>query len=202
MTTLGVTGGIGSGKTAACRAFEALGAQVFYADDEAKRLMTEHEGLRADITQAFGAQSYGPDGALNRAYLAEQVFTDPEEVERINALVHPRVFEAFEARKEEAQAAGTRLLVHEAALIFEAGGEAHLDAVAVVDAPEAERIRRVMARDGASESEVRARMAHQLDAAEKRRRADYVIDNSGTKETLRAEVERVFEAVLATPSPP
>ena len=197
MTTLGVTGGIGSGKTAACRAFEALGAQVFYADDEAKRLMTEHAGLRADIIAAFGAQSYGPDGALNRAYLAEKVFGEAEQVERINALVHPRVFEAFEKRKAEAEARTASLLVHEAALIFEAGADAHLDAVAVVEAPEDVRIRRVMVRDGVSEAEVRARMAHQLPAQEKRRRAGYVIDNSGSEESLRVEVKRVWQAVLA-----
>jgi dephospho-CoA kinase len=196
MTTLGVTGGIGSGKTAACRVFEALGAEVFYADDEAKRLMVEHEGLRADIAEAFGAESYGPDGELNRAYLAEQVFADPQQVERIDALVHPRVFEAFAQRKVEAEAAGAELLVHEAALIFEAGRAEHLDAVAVVDAPESERIHRVIERDGASEAEVRARMAHQLDATDKRRRADYVIANDGTEDELHAEVERVYRAVL------
>lgn len=197
MKTLGVTGGIGSGKSAACRFFEALGAQVFYADAEAKRLMAEHAGLRADIIETFGAESYDAEGRLNRAYLAETVFGDAEQVKRINALVHPRVFEAFEETKAEASAAGVPLLVHEAALIFEAGGEQHLDAVAVVDAPEEKRLRRVMARDGVGEAEVRARMAHQLPAEEKRRRADYVIDNSGSKGALRAEVERVFKAVLA-----
>lgn len=197
MKTLGVTGGIGSGKTAACRVFEAMGAEVFYADDEAKRLMTEHAGLRADIAEAFGPESYDAEGRLDRAYLTEAVFSDAENVRRINALVHPRVFEAFAERKERAAEAGTDLLVHEAALIFEAGGEAHLDAIAVVDAPEHVRIRRVMARDGVSEEKVRARMAHQLPAAEKRRRADYVLGNGGTEEALRAEVERVFRAVLA-----
>jgi dephospho-CoA kinase len=196
MTTLGVTGGIGSGKTAACRVFETLGAEVFYADDEAKRLMVEHAELRADITAAFGPGSYDPDGGLNRAHLAEQVFADPEQVERINALVHPRVFEAFARREAEAEAAGAELLVYEAALIFESGRADALDAVTVVDAPEAVRIRRVMARDDASEAEIRARMAHQLDAAEKRRRADYVIANDGAEGDLRAEVERVRRAVL------
>ena len=197
MKTLGVTGGIGSGKSTACRIFEDLGAEVFYADDEAKRLMQEHPELREAIAEAFGAESYAPDGALNRAYLAEQVFADPEQVERINALVHPRVFAAFETRRAKLQASDVPLLVHEAALIFEAGGDEHLDAVAVVDAPEAVRIQRVMARDEVTEAQVRARVAHQLSAAEKRRRADYVIDNSGTADDLRAEVERVFQAMRA-----
>lgn len=200
MTTLGVTGGIGSGKTMACRMFERLGAQVFHADEEAKRLMTEHAGLRADLREAFGAESFNPDGTLNRSYLSETIFADEKKVQRINALVHPRVFDAFQARKEAAEAAGLPLLVHEAALIFEAGGEKHLDAVAVVDAPEALRLRRVMARDNVDADAVRARMAHQLPAAEKRRRADYVIDNSGSEEDLRAEVERVFQAVTVPPA--
>lgn len=203
MTTLGVTGGIGSGKTAACKVFEALGAEVFYADAEAKRLMTEHEGLRADIIEAFGTESYEPGGTLNRDYLARAVFADPEKVERINALVHPRVFEAFEQRRQEVASAGqVPLLVHEAALIYESGGAAHLDAIAVVDAPEAERIRRVIERDGTTEAEIKARMTHQLDAAEKRRRADYVIDSGGSLEDLHAEVERVFAAVTGRATTP
>jgi dephospho-CoA kinase len=198
MKTLGVTGGIGSGKTTACEVFEALGAEVFYADDEAKRLMAEHAGLRAEIAEAFGEASYRADGTLNRDYLAREVFADPAKVEQVNALVHPRVHEAFGERAAEARQAGRALLVYEAALIYESGGAARLDAVAVVHAPEAERIRRVRERDGATEAEVRARMAHQLDAAEKRRRADYVIENDGTEADLRAEVERVFETAVRT----
>jgi dephospho-CoA kinase len=199
MTTLGITGGIGSGKTAACEVFETLGAEVFYADAEAKRLMTEHDGLRTDIIEAFGTESYGPGGTLNRDYLARTVFADPAKIEQINALVHPHVHEAFDERRQAVAAAGhVPLLVHEAALIYESGGAKHLDAVAVVDAPEAERIRRVTERDGATEAEVRARMAHQMSAAEKRRRADYVIDNGGSPAGLRAEVERVFEAAVRT----
>lgn len=197
MKTLGVTGGIGSGKTAACRLFAALGADVFYADDEAKRLMHEHPQLRADLVEAFGEESYTADGTLNRAYLAEHVFADPERVERINALVHPRVAEAFDARKAEAARDGVTLLVYEAALIFESGGEDRFDAVAVVDAPEAVRLRRVMARDDATEAQVRDRMAHQMPAEEKRARADYVIENDGARGDLRAEVERTFRLVTA-----
>ena len=95
MTTLGVTGGIGSGKSAACAVFEALGARVVYADAEAKRLMHEHPGLRASIVEAFGAESYDDAGALNRPYLAARVFGDEAQVAKLNALVHPLVREAF-----------------------------------------------------------------------------------------------------------
>ncbi|HET6569589.1 MAG TPA: dephospho-CoA kinase [Rhodothermales bacterium] len=187
MKTIGVTGGIGSGKSTVCRRWEERGARVFYADLEARRLMEEDPAVRAEIITAFGEESYA-GGRLNRPYLAAWVFGDAEQVARINAIVHPRVFVAFERAKEQAQRDGVRLLVHEAALIFEAGGEEHLDAVVVVDAPEAERIGRVAERDGVSPEQVRARIRHQLPAEELRRRADYVIDNSGSEEALREEV--------------
>ncbi len=195
--TLGVTGGIGSGKTAVCRLFEDLGARVFYADLEARQLMEQDPEVRAEMVAAFGPESYGPDGGLNRAYLARQVFGHAENVARINAIVHPRVFRAFAQAKAQAEHDGLALLIHEAALIFEAGGDKHLDAVAVVDAPEDERIRRVVARDGVTPEQVRARMRHQLPPADLRRRADYLIENNGTLEALREQVERVYRDVIA-----
>ena len=197
LKTLGVTGGIGSGKTAVCRLFEDLGARVFYADAEARQLMERDPEVRAEMEAAFGPESYGPDGNLNRVYLARQVFGHEENVARINAIVHPRVFRAFEQAKAQAARDGLALLIHEAALIFEAGGDKHLDAVAVVDAPEDERIRRVVTRDGVEPEQVRARMRHQLPPADLRRRADYLIENNGTLEALREQVERVYRAVTA-----
>lgn len=195
MTTLGVTGGIGSGKSTACRILEERGARVFYADAEAKRLMQADDALRTAIAEAFGADTYDAEGTLNRARLAAVVFSDEEKLQQLNALVHPRVFEAFGQAKEQAEAEGVELLVHEAALIFESGGDAHLDAVAVVDAPVDVRIRRVMARDGASEAEVHARMSHQLPPAELRQRADYVLDNGGSTEELRRQVHALYAQV-------
>ena len=197
MKTLGVTGGIGSGKTAVCRLFETLGARVFYADLEARQLMEQDPEVRAEIVAAFGPESYSPDGSLNRAYLARQVFGHEENVARINAIVHPRVFRAFAQAKTQAERDGLALLIHEAALIFEAGGDKHLDAVAVVDAPEDARIRRVVARDGVTPEQVRARMRHQLPPTDLRRRADYLIENNSTLEALRQQVERVYKAVTS-----
>lgn len=195
--TLGVTGGIGSGKTTVCRFLEEQGAKVFYADVEAKRLMAEDPDMRAAIEEAFGPESYTDDGDLNREYLAEQVFGDEEQLERLNAIVHPRVFEAFEAAKERARTEDVPLLVHEAALIFEAGGDEHVDAVAVVDAPEADRVARVVERDDVTPSQVRARMGHQLPPAELRRRADYVIDNDGSLEDLRRKTIELYHTVVS-----
>ncbi len=192
MTTLGVTGGIGSGKSTVCRMLDVLGARVFYADPVAKRLMQEDDELRRKIVEAFGEEAYDEDGALNREHLASVVFADSDRLAELNALVHPRVFEAFGRVKKEAARDGVELLVHEAALIFESGGDAHLDVVAVVDAPEDVRIQRVMQRDGVDEAAVRARMQYQMPAEEKRRRADVVIRNDGTEEELRLQVEALY----------
>jgi dephospho-CoA kinase len=198
MKTLGVTGGIGSGKSTVCRLFKDLGARVFVADDVAKRLMQQDPTVRREIVDAFGPESYDAEGRLDRAYLAQQVFGDEENVARINAIVHPRVFEAFRQVAREAAQEGVELLVHEAALIFEAGGDRHLDAVAVVDAPEAVRVRRVVERDGVAPEQVRARMQHQLPPEELRRRADFVIDNAGNEEALRSQVQAVYDAMVTS----
>jgi dephospho-CoA kinase len=187
-----VTGGIGSGKTTVCGFLEEQGARVFYADLEARRLMNEDEDVRADVKAAFGAESYRDDGSLNRAYLADQVFGDTDRVERLNAIVHPRVFEAFEAAKARAQDENVRLLVHEAALLFEAGGDAHVDATCVVVAPDDQRIARVVERDDVTETQVRARMGHQLSQDEMRARADYVIANDGSISDLRTKTVDLY----------
>lgn len=196
MTTLGLTGGIGSGKTTVCGFLEEQGARVFYADVEAKRLMQEDPDVRAAIVEAFGGAAYRDDGTLDRAYLADRVFGDTEQLERLNAIVHPHVFEAFEAAKARAEEEGLSLLVHEAALLFEAGGDAHVDVTAAVVAPDADRIAWVTARDDVTPEQVRARMQHQLSQDELRRRADYVIENDGTLDDLRRKSVELYWTVV------
>jgi len=194
--TLGVTGGIGSGKTTVCGFLEEKGARVFYADIEAKRLMQEEDAVRAALVEEFGEETYGDDGALNRAYLADRVFGDAERVGRLNAIVHPHVFEAFEATKERASDEGVDLLVHEAALLFEAGGDQHVDVTAAVVAPDADRIAWVTERDDVTPEQVQARMGHQLSQDELRRRADYVIENDGSLEDLRQKSVELYWTVV------
>jgi len=194
--TLGVTGGIGSGKTTVCGFLEEKGARVFYADIEAKRLMQEEDAVRAALVEEFGEETYGDDGALNRAYLADRVFGDAERVGRLNAIVHPHVFEAFEATKERASDEGVDLLVHEAALLFEAGGDQHVDVTAAVVAPDADRIAWVTERDDVTPEQVQARMRHQLSQDELRRRADYVIENDGSLEDLRQKSVELYWTVV------
>ena len=196
MITLGVTGGIGSGKTTVCGFLEEKRARVFYADIEAKRLMQDDASVRAEITETFGDEVYTDDGALNRAVLAEQVFGDADRLERLNAIVHPRVFEAFEGAKERAAEEGVDLLVHEAALLFEAGGDAHVDVTAAVVAPRANRVARVAERDDVAPEKVRARMGHQLPQSELRRRADHVLENDGSLEALRQKSVELYWTVV------
>jgi dephospho-CoA kinase len=196
MKTLGLTGGIGSGKSAAAQIFADLGAHVVSADAEAKRLMTEDPGLRRALAEAFGEQTYSPAGELDRTYLARRVFGDAEAVERLNAIVHPAVRESFPEIRRRAAESGAPLLVYEAALILEAGLDDRFDALAVVDAPVELRIRRVMQRDGVSREAVEARMQHQLPAGDLREAADFVIDNGGDLEALRPQVTRVYDALV------
>ena len=195
LRTLGVTGGIGSGKTTVCRMLENLGARVFYADLEAKRLMQDDTQTRAALVAAFGPETFDAEGRLDRARLAARVFGDEDELARLNGIVHPRVFRAFGAARAQAASDGVRLLVKEAALIFEVGGERHLDAVAVVAAPLDARIARVQTRDQSTPEQIKARMRHQLPQDELRRRADYVIENDGDLERLRRQVERLYATV-------
>lgn len=193
--SLGVTGGIGAGKTTVCRLLEGLGARVFYADAEAKRLMAEDPALRADLVAAFGPETFRPDGRLDRAGLGARVFGDPAALARLNALVHPHVMAAWDRFKAEAEAAGASLAVHEAALLLEAGGAATVDAVLLVEAPLAVRVARAAARDAVPAQAIEARAARQMPVEEARRHADYVLVNDGDEAALARRVEALVQSL-------
>jgi dephospho-CoA kinase len=173
MLRIGLTGGIGSGKTTVARIFEALGIPVYYADDVAKRLMAEDENLKKKIKNSFGKESYS-DNKLNRKYLAEQVFNDPEKLSLLNSLVHPATIKDAEKWMETQNAP---YLIKEAALIFESGAQKYLDFVIGVQSPLALRMQRTMQRDKASADEVKARIDRQMDEEMKLRLCNYVIVN-------------------------
>lgn len=202
MITLGLTGGIGSGKSTACQMLDEMSARVFYADKVAKDIMQNDADARALIRDTFGSTSYNEHGSLNRSYLAAQVFSNPSKLEKLNAIVHPLVFDAFEDAKAKAQSDGVELLVHEAALLFESGGDAHVDYVAVVTAPNDVRIQRVVQRDDTTEQAVRDRMQHQLPQEEIRNRADFVISNDTDRDALKAEVRRLYDQLTAEAKAP
>lgn len=173
MFKVGITGGIGSGKSTVCRLFAERGVAVYDTDAAAKRLMAEDEALKRGIVARFGAESYR-DGVLNRPYLAERVFGDDKEREALNGLVHPAVIADFERWAEEQQG---EYVVLESAILFEAGLDKHLDRVVAVLAPEALRVERAMKRDGATRAQILSRMAAQLDDDTLSRRADVSVVN-------------------------
>ncbi|MDE2828252.1 MAG: dephospho-CoA kinase [Rhodothermaceae bacterium] len=191
---LGVTGGIGCGKSVVCAYLAQLGAEVFDADLTARSLMESDERVRQEVTRAFGRESYREDGSLNRKWLASQVFAEDSRLEELNGIVHPKVAEAFGILRNRFEGG---LLVHEAALIYEAGVENRLDAVCVVTAPKELRIARVMARDRVSAEKVLARMSRQLSQEEKAGRADVVLVNDSDMAAVRSKSRRLYELAMS-----
>lgn len=182
MIKIGVTGGIGSGKSTVCRLFAARGAALYDSDSEAKRLMNDDPDLRARIVGVFGAECYTEAG-LNRAVLAQKVFGHPEQLLRLNAIVHPAVIADFRAW------AGRQTgdyVVLESAILFSSGLDREVDRTVAVLAPEPLRIERTCRRDGVDESAVRSRMAVQASDDFLRERADYCLVNIVESETAAA----------------
>ena len=174
---IGVTGGIGSGKTTICKLFETLGIPVYYADWRAKKLMVEYPPLIAGVKTIFGKKAYTNDGQLNRKYIASIVFEDQKKLHELNALVHPAVHADGESWHNEQL--NVPYTLNEAALMVESGGYKRMDKLITVFTPQETRIQRVMQRDNSSEAEVRARMHKQLPEIDKIKVADFVINNDG-----------------------
>ena len=163
MIRVGLTGGIGSGKSTVAQIFEVLGIPVFYADDEAKKILNEDEELKEQIVKNFGGESY-VDGKLNRSYIASIVFNDKSKLEILNSLTHPATFKHGD---EWMNKQTTPYAIHEAALVFEANVKERLDYVIGVFSPEELRIKRVMERDGITRDEVMKRIKRQMNEDEK-----------------------------------
>jgi dephospho-CoA kinase len=173
MLKIGITGGIGSGKSTVAKLFEVLGIPVYYADDAAKQLMNENDDLKQKIQKEFGNEAY-TNGKLNRKYIAAIVFANPEKLELLNSIVHPATLKDADEWMNKQTTAYT---IKEAALIFESGAQEQLDYVIGVYAPTPLRIQRTMQRDNISREEVMARMNKQIDETIKMRLCDFVITN-------------------------
>jgi dephospho-CoA kinase len=173
MLRIGITGGIGSGKTTVTKIFSLLGVPVYYADDAAKRLMNENEDLMNRIVEQFGSGAY-ESGQLNRKYLASVVFNDKEKLELLNSIVHPATIMDADKWMQQQQ---KHYAIKEAALIFESGAHAGLDYVIGVFAPQELRIARAMERENISREEVMKRMRKQINETIKMRLCDFVITN-------------------------
>jgi len=193
---IGVTGGIGSGKTAVCKLLEQHGASVFYSDEEARQLMQSDARVREELETAFGPETWLEDDSLNRKFLASVIFSSKEQRLRMNTIVHPAVREAFNSFRLNHERDGARLIVKEAALLFESGIQ-ELDVIVVVDAPIDLRVQRVIDRDDVTAEQVHARIRGQMPATDMRKRADIIVDNSGSEDDLPAEVENLLAVLSA-----
>lgn len=187
MLKVGITGGIGSGKTLVCKVFQLLGTPVFFADDAAKELMITDSVLTDQVKTAFGYESYFTDGKLNNKYIANIVFNNPTELAKLNAMVHPAVFRAFDAWCRNVDNK-TPYILKEAALLFESGADKMCDSTVVVTAPLSIRIDRVMERDNTSSEQVMARVEKQFTDEKKIKLSDHQIINDAN----HSIIEQVF----------
>ena len=178
---IGLTGGIGSGKSTVARIFESMGYAIYYADARAKALMTEDSELISGVKALLGQESYSPEGQLNRAFVGKEVFGDDDKLQALNALVHPAVARDYHRWISALAEQGydKSFALKEAAILYESGSYKDSDAVIAVYAPKTVRLERVMARDGVDEAAVLARMEKQWPESKKLERADIVIYNDG-----------------------
>jgi dephospho-CoA kinase len=179
MLKIGITGNIGGGKTTVSKIFEILQVPVFYADDAAKKVMVEDQILIEELKAAFGSEAYFKDGELNRKHIADIVFNNEIRLNKLNAIVHPAVFRAFDAWTSNVKNA--LYVMKEAALLFESTSYKMCDYSIMVTAPLELRIQRVMARNGLTRSEIESRNARQFSEEKKTDLANYVIRNDDTE---------------------
>ena len=188
MYKVGVTGGIGSGKSTVCKLLAQYGVAVYDSDSKAKELMNSDEALRKALCEAFGQGCYNTEG-LNRSYLAEKVFGDEESLAKLNSIVHPAVKADF---REWAEAQNSAYVVLESAILFESGFDSEVDTTIAVLAPKEERLRRTVSRDGSDRAAVEARMAHQMSDDELHAKAKRTIVNL-MLEYLESDVEQLHK---------
>jgi dephospho-CoA kinase len=199
LRVFGLTGGIGSGKSTAAELLRQHGVPVVDADELAREVVAPGTVGLTEVVEAFGADVLGPDGALDRKRLGARVFSDPEARKRLNSITHPLVRQLSQVRFTELGASGVELAAYDVPLLFEVGLDAVLRPVVLIAAREATQLARIRARDGLSEADARARIAAQLPLEEKRRRADYVLENDGTLESLDAQVSALVSKLRSAP---
>ena len=193
MKVIGLTGGMGSGKTTVANFFKELGVPVYIADDAAKNLMNTSTEVKSKIIDLLGEKAY-PDGVLDRKYVAAQVFDSAEKLEKLNGIVHPAVATDFENWKNSQN---FPYVIYEAAILFEKGGNKKCGAVILITAPYRDRIKRLQQRDKSSEKEIEARMKHQWSDSKKRKLADFEIKNLNIA-NIREQVRKLHEILLSS----
>ena len=197
MLRIGVTGGIGCGKNLACKRMAELGAYVFDADLEAKKILRENEQVQKDLTQEFASDILNPDGTINENKLANTAFANEENQAVLNAIIHPYVFDEIDARHEEiGEQKEVPIFVVNAALIYESGLDQHLDYTLVVTAQYGLRMQRALQRGKLSRDEIQKRMDLQMPEEAKVKMADFVVDNNGDEEHLMKQVDEIYQQLV------
>jgi dephospho-CoA kinase len=197
MKLLGLTGGIGSGKSMVASMFAQLGADVIDADQLARDIVEPGQLALEEIASAFGRDILLPDGGLDRGKLARIIFADPVARRTLNAITHPRIQERM-AAEISARASRPGILIADIPLLYENERTGAVEAVIVVWVDPETQLRRVLERDGLTEDEARQRIAAQMPLDEKRARADVVIDNSGSRESTQRQVEAIYRRYAPT----
>ncbi len=197
MLAIGITGGIGSGKTTVCEMFSRLGVPILSADELGRNLSDWDPAVRLQLIDLLGSSAYTADGKLDRPFVASRVFSNARIRRQVECIVHPRVEQEIENRLNELRRDGQKIVLVEAALIYEVGLQKKLDAVIVVDSDEALRIRRVRKRDGSSEEDIRKRSAAQMKTAKKVVKAEFVLKNNNSLEALETNVHFLYSILIA-----
>lgn len=192
MLKVGITGGIGSGKSMVGKILESMGCPVFYSDDQAKFISDTDSDIQRDLIQLFGSEVYHENG-LNRPFLAEKIFGDESLRQQVNQIIHPRVRQAF---VEFCDNHNSAIVFNEAAILIETGAHKNFDAMVLVTAPEDVRIERVQQRDQADAASIKQRMKKQWTDDLKRPHADFEIINDGEKPLLK-QVEELVESLAS-----
>ena len=193
MIKVGITGGIGSGKSTVCKVFKVLGIPVFEADQVARQLMNYDAKVRIQLINLFGSSVYLPDQTIDRKFLSGIVFNNPSLLADLNSIVHPAVRNAFDDWCQNQQ---SPYVLQEAAILFESGFYKLMDKTIVVDTDEAERIQRVMKRDGTSEEQVRERIRNQWTDEQRIKLADFVINNNDN-ELIIPQIVKIDKKIRA-----
>lgn len=195
MLKIGLTGGIGSGKTTVARILEVIGIPVYYADDAAKSMMNENEALKEKLKENFGPDIY-INGQLNRPLLSSLVFANAEKLELLNSIVHPLTIADAEAWMKQQELKGFPHAIKEAALIFESGAQKKLDYIIGVHAPFRLRLQRAMLRDGQAKEAIEARMSKQMDETRKMALCDFILSNN-EEELLIPQVIELHQRLVS-----
>jgi len=197
MKVIGLTGGIGSGKSTVSQLLHELGAVVLDADKVGHEAYQPNTETWLEVVSAFGRQILTSSGEIDRRVLSQIVFSDPESLARLNQIVHPRMYEMMKNQIDEFRRQGVKVVVLEAAILLEAGWTPLVDEVWVTVAPEQEVVKRTVERNGSSEEQVIARIRSQLSSEERAGRADVIINNDGSIDELKVKIKELWDRIQA-----